>query len=239
MSIISEKAIILRKYSLYDFDEILLLFGSTYGLFKATSKRSRKNNSTFFGKTGIFTEGIFVLNFNGYDNLSRIKEISILNRFQITDKGVQNFYILSFFSELILKSIFEKNSFSLKIFSLFERILSFKKLNSFEKKSIALYVIYWIMKMEGILPSFNKCLICGRKIENDIVLKDDLIPICTKCGDGKKIEKNFFNHFSLPPEKFLTVDIKEKDLNYLLNILILKFENFANKKLNSKELLFS
>ncbi len=239
MDIISEKAIILKKYPLYDFDEILVLFGAEYGVFKGTASKSKKSNSIFFGKTELFTLGIFKVKFSGYEALSRIKDIQILNRFQVEEKGVQNFYLLSFFSELILKSIFEKNSFNRKIFNLFERLINIEELDFLGKQKISLYVIFWIMKIEGLIPIFNRCFICGREIKREILLQKDILPICDNCGRGKSYDKKFFNNFYLPPEKFLITQISEKDIIYFLKILISKFENFINRELNTKKLLFN
>ncbi len=238
MDIFSEKSIIIKKYSLHDLDEIVVLFTEKHGIVRGVVKRSRGKKSTFSGRVEIFSEVLATINFKGYENLSVIKDLKTLNYFRMDRGGIENYFLLSFFGELLLNSRFEKGNFNVKLFSLFEKVLLLPKLNKFEKLKMATYVLFWVMELEGLLPSFKRCSVCGRDVRGKIFVDRNMVVLCENCINNKVLELSELEDFlKLSPFEFLERKFKPKKIENLFELLLYKFQDFLKLKLSTKNLI--
>ncbi len=239
MDIFSEKSVIIKKYSLHDVDEIVVLFTEKHGIVRGVVKRSRGKKSTFSGRVEIFSEILATINFKGYENLSVIKDLKTLNYFSIDRCGIENYFLLSFFGELLLNSRFEKGNFNVKLFSLFEKVLLLPKLNKFEKVKMATYILFWTMKLEGLLPSFKYCSICGREIRGKVLLNKNMVVFCNNCVKGRVFELSQLEDFlKLSPYEFLEKKFNPEKINNIFELLLHKLQDFLKTKLPTKNLIY-
>ena len=160
-------AINLKSYPLKEADKIMVMYSRDCGLIKAVAKGTKKVKSSLGARMESFVANSVMLSKGR--NMDVVAQAETINSFSGTRKDLDKIFYSMYATEVINNFGTESDSASREVYDVLYRTLNSIS-NAYEKKEILLASMKFqlkIMKISGFLPEFNRCLKCGREIEDD------------------------------------------------------------------------
>lgn len=226
------RAVVLKSLKYRDSDKIFTLLSKEKGKISAIGRGVRKISSRRNGN--LDTLNLVSANIHedrvGYKSIEEVKTIeSFKNLKKDFGKSVKAYYLL----ELVHKSIEEGESVT-EVFNLLVKCLKALEKNSY---SGDLYVSYFeinFMKMLGYQMNFEKCGVCGRKLDDS--WKKHYFNVENggiECGDCSKIGVNISKNAVLSLNRISTGKLEKGDHKIFEEIdKVLKM--YVGRKLENK-----
>jgi len=237
MATYKAKSIILKSYRLGESDKIIKLYSMESGVINAVAKGAFNLKSKFSGRLELYN--IIDCEISSGKNLDIITQVEIIEAFKNISLDFFKFSICQIISETILKTQSEKSP-SINIFKLL--YVTFREINkanaedNLTLKKILIFFLAKFLRIMGYIPLFDYCSICGNKLSDEDLESERKSfifsikyggAICNKCR--KNIDRVLFidkdctdilvSLFYIKIEKFLNINISEKNTNVLLNII--------------------
>ena len=189
MALEQSEAFILRTFHVGDQDKIVIFFAKNKGIVKGIAKGARKFGNRF----GSGLEPLSQVKLHYYEK--EHKDLVVLNNCDLIEsnfdlqRDVDRAFILSYFSELI-EEFFPSREKDDILFRLLESSLEAMKAGG-DLDLLGAYFEVWILKINGYLPSFQKCRQCRKEIMELAWLSSKKEGVyCTSCAFHKKEERH-------------------------------------------------
>lgn len=177
-------AINLRSYDLSDADKIIVMYSKDKGLIRSVAKGVKRPKS----KLGARMDSLIAntLLFSKGRNMDTVCQAQTINSFKKIREDILKLICSSYISEIISNFGLENDPASNETYNLLYSALN-KISEANNKKEILLSVIKFQLKMmliSGILPEFDTCLDCGKRIiDKDMFFSKQLGGvICCECN---------------------------------------------------------
>ena len=160
-------AINLRSYDLSDADKIIVMYSKDKGLMRSVAKGVKRPKS----KLGARMDSLIAntLMFSRGRNLDTICQAQTINPFRKIREDMLKLMFSSYISEIVANYGLEDDPSSEETYKLLYSALE-KISSAIEKKDVIIAVIKFQLKMmliSGIIPEFDTCLCCGKRILNE------------------------------------------------------------------------
>lgn len=179
------EAIVLRTFNTGEQDKIVVFFSRDKGILRGVAKGARKFGNRF----GSSLEPLSFVKFYYYEkerkDLVTIGNCDLLESFFEIQNNLKTSFTLSYFAELI-----EEFSPSRAQDDVLYRLL-LSVMHSLKERGdlyfLTRYFEAWLLKINGVLPDFNKCLKCRKTLTESgwLSLKKDGV-FCDRCAPKKK-----------------------------------------------------
>ena len=228
MSLIETEGLVLRCYNLSDADKIVVALTEKEGLIRGTAKGAKRLKSKFGGSLEPFSIVRLVYLKKEEIELVSIRDIELLKSYFLSAANPDFLQKFSYIADLLYKFVplYEPNK---RIYNMSKICLKTGANKFNDLNSIVLYFEYWILKLSGFLPSWEKCVKCGENFsqEQEGKLQIDFNLMCDNCADNRAVqnitntERNLFDEISkTAPLKFINrSNSKEKEVFNLSEIL--------------------
>lgn len=239
-------AINLKAYNLSESDKIVLMYSKDKGLIRGVAKGIKKTKSKLGARMDLLVANTVMLHKG--KNLNTICQAECLNTFHKTRNDLDKIFYSMYITEVISNFGIEEDPCSENIYNLLYKAL--ESVSQAENKTeILLTVIKFqlkIMTETGFSVEFNKCLHCGKQVDNETIyfISDLGGIVCENCiGTSpyskkqmpvkirdflKQMEINDFNEKGYYEEK-----ANEKVCNITFNLLKEYIEKKCPKKFKS------
>lgn len=187
MPLEQSEAFILRTFNVGEQDKIVIFFAKNKGIVKGIAKGARKFGNRF----GSGLEPLSHVKLHYYEK--EHKDLVVLNSCDLIEsnfdlqRDVDRAFTLSYFAELI-EEFFPSREKDDILFRLLESTLHAMKEGG-DLDLLGAYFEAWILKINGLLPSFKKCRKCRNEILESAWLSARKEGVyCTRCAVHKKEE---------------------------------------------------
>ena len=177
-------AINLRSYDLSDSDKIVIMYSKDRGIIRSVAKGVKKPKS----KLGARMDSLIAntLQFSRGRNLDTVCQAQTINPFKNIRDNILKLMCSSYISEVVSIFGLENDPSSEETYNLLYSALN-KISNAKERKDVLIAVIKFQLKMmliAGISPELDKCLHCGKKLENEDIYfsKERCGVFCSECN---------------------------------------------------------
>jgi len=204
-------AINLRSYDLSDADKIVVMYSRDKGLIRSVAKGVKRPKSKLGARMDSLTAN--TLMFSRGRNLDTVCQAQTINSFRKIREDMLKLMFSSYISEIVANFGVENDPGAEETYKLLYSALE-RISNACEKKDIILSVIKFQLKMmliAGIIPEFDTCLCCGKRIINNEMYfsKERGGVFCPECNEKYHIPLKM--HYKL--RDFL-VAMLQFDFNY-------------------------
>ncbi|MCD8378481.1 MAG: DNA repair protein RecO [Candidatus Gastranaerophilales bacterium] len=177
-------AINLRSYDLSDADRIMVMYSRDRGLIRSVAKGVKRPKSKLGARMDLFIANTLL--FSKGRNLDTVCQAQTINSFRKIRGDMPKLMFSSYISEIVANFGLEDDPSSDEVYQLLYSALE-KISNTVQKKDIMIAVIKFQLKMmliSGIIPEFDTCLCCGKRILDDDMFfsKERGGVICTQCN---------------------------------------------------------
>ncbi len=247
MSIQKARGIVLSSRITGEADHLCKIYTKEYGkrefIFKGLQKS--KKRPQIISEPGIIADLLYYHHENR--NSYIVNDYYIIKDTMQIRNDLKKIYSLYYLVNLIEKTT-GFNDQNKSIFDLLANGISFISKAEFAEHLSAFFSIQ-LLRIQGILPEFQKCKICGQKIPNGFHIDLlDFHPVCRKCVNTIANKSGLFDriiaeyiHNSLT-EKFASIKHSdfpsESIINFLFCISIF-FENYYHVRINAKDQLIA
>ena len=204
-------AINLRSYDLSDADKIIVMYSKDKGLMRSVAKGVKRPKS----KLGARMDSLIAntLMFSRGRNLDTICQAQTINPFRKIREDMLKLMFSAYISEIVANYGLEDDPSSEETYKLLYSALE-KISSAIEKKDVIIAVIKFQLKMmliSGIIPEFDTCLCCGKRILNEEMYfsKERGGVFCIECNSKYHIPLKMHNKI----REFL-VAMLQFDFNY-------------------------
>ncbi len=242
-------AINLRSYDLSDADKIVVMYSKDKGIIRSVAKGVKRPKS----KLGARMDSLMAntLMFSRGRNLDTICQAQTINNFKNIRSNILKLMFSSYISEIVANFGLECDPRSEETYNLLYSALN-KISESTEKRDILITVIKFQLKMmliSGIIPEFDTCLCCGKRIVNEDMYfsKDRCGIFCAECNDKYHIPLKMhykIRDFLVAMLQFDFDYVSEYDLKATEKICIVCFNllkdylsSHSDKKFKSEKLI--
>jgi len=160
MSLKQSEAIILRSQNIGEQDKIVSFFSRDKGIIKGIAKGARKFGNRF----GSSLEPLSLVKIFYYEkerkDLVTVSNCDLLESFFDLQKDLQTSFTLSYFTELIEEFSLTRAKDDILYRLLFMTLKSLK--NGKDLNFLTRYFEAWLLKINGVLPDFQKCKKCHK-----------------------------------------------------------------------------
>lgn len=243
MEIQKTTGIVLSSKNSGDADIICNILTRDYGkrkfIFKGLKKSKKRSISS--AEPGAVIDLQYY--FHNNKDISIVNEANISRSYVNLRNNMDKIFHMFFLLESVEKTI-GFNAPEKKIFDLLAAGMDTLSKNDFYT-NLAVFFIIHLLKIHGLLPSFDRCKNCGSNNFSEFTFEiPDLRPVCGNCKKTKmmlgKECLQFFNE-SLN-NKFNSIDhsaYKKEGMMDMLFNLSLFIENYFHIEINSKKFIFS
>ena len=162
MPVFETEAIVLRHYPLSESGRIVVFFTREHGKLRAVAEGVKKPKNHLAGTLEPFNHIQVGLWFKEGKDLGQIHGAELIRAFPGKAMDLRRIYACSYFAELINEIVQENQSNQ----ALFRLLLASMKACSDGLPTSALvrYFEIWALRLNGFLPNFNRCSICGKSV---------------------------------------------------------------------------
>lgn len=220
--------IVLKSEKSGENHRLVTLFTEDFGLIRALAYGASGARSAMRATTTPFCRADGELYHDPVKDLWRITHLNGLSLYDGIRGNLKKFYTVSFFTEVILKSYGGGDD---RVYRLFSKTISLIDSAICDSEVDKLFVLYlWrYLWMNGVLPDFSSCALCGRDIGKgeSVFLNNDSSFLCSSCRTGNQMEFNptilnyIYRTSSMTYEQALPVTIESLDRDVLKKCLIL------------------
>ncbi len=158
------EAIVLRQYSLFEADRIVVFLTREYGTLRAVAQGSKKPRS----RLGGCLEPLNHVRLHYYakegSDLARVWQCEIVHSYLGKDPTLDRVYGFTYLAELSQEMVPE-NSPSAILFRLFLAVLEAGE-RSGVNIALLRYFEIWALKLSGLLPNYDYCPACGKCVKD-------------------------------------------------------------------------
>ncbi len=243
MAIVETEAFVLRHYELGERDKIVVFFSKKRGKIKCIAKGAKSSKSRY----GSSLEPLNLVALSYYEKQERelfyIKGCELVRSVFSYGADIMQGLVLFYMAEL-LDSFVQEEHQEEQLFRLTDRCLCLVgKKENFLK--IMLYFEVWLLKLEGILPSFFKCESCGKMLNgSDCFSVEKLVCLCENCtpGVGRMPLGNEFHRlvgslFKMAPDDFVKIAISEGEIEKIRRIAKLLITDVLGRRPKSLKVM--
>ncbi|MDR0286262.1 MAG: DNA repair protein RecO [Clostridiales bacterium] len=182
MGYIKTKGIVLKEITVGEADKILTVFSETNGMISVSVKAARKPNSRFLAVSQLFCYSNMVL-FKGKKDIYNLSSAELINSFYELRTEIERLECAGDICLLVLKVIQpeEKDVPSLKL------LLNALYFMCMENRDLLLIKYIFeikFMMLEGFIPAYEGCSVCGVRTGRIFLDKSSGNFICAKCIEG-------------------------------------------------------
>lgn len=238
MQIEKTKGIVITDTSYSESSKILNILTKEYGLIGVISKGCKNIKSKLRSVSTKFTYGYFYINYKE-NNLSTLLDVDVLNEFKNIKTDLNKIGYASYLVDFA-KQVSKENE-SEDIFDILEAAL-LKIEEGFDPSIITNIVEVKYLPYLGVMPSLDKCSICGKTKDIVTISSDSGGYICKDCYTNEYIvdEKTIkllrmFNYVDI--RKIKELNIQEKNQKEIDNFLGNYYIRYTGLYLKSKDFL--
>ncbi len=239
----TEKGFTLYYYDGGGIDKIVYFFTENRGVISGVAKGAKKSKNRFGGNLEPFNEVEIILYEKENSELPIIEKVNIIEENFRLFENMENFNYLLTIADIIIR-LTPHNVPQDKLFRLLKATVNALKKGGNAEKLFS-YFLIWFLRIEGMLPAFNECHVCGKKIrefEKFYISEDGSKIFCDKCKTQSSIPiPSSFLIFSklsksLPPEKCSEIEFgKMGDIKRFLIKLVKVYGESEIKSLRTVE----
>ncbi len=203
-------AIVIRENDYKENDAIITIVSEQYGKMSLYVKGYKKINGKNIYATQPLNYSAFMLDYNPHKGIQLLKSAVLIDEFANIKKDYEKIMIASLICELIDKA-YQDDLFSLLL----------KTLENLDKSNQAYLVLnvflVEMLKILGISPYVDGCVLCGRTDDIETVSLEDGGFLCHKCNQGQnaKLPLQMLKKFRYINKA--NIDIIDKLTNLQLN----------------------
>ncbi len=202
MSLEQSEAFILRTFNVGEQDKIVVFFSKDKGIVKGIAKGARKFGNRFGSGLEPLTHVKIFYYEKEHKDLVVVNNCDIVESYFELQRDLDRGFTLSYFSELI-EEFSPSHSKDEHLFRLLSSVLLSLEAGG-DIDILGAYFETWILKLNGILPSFKTCRKCHRNIIDSSWLSPKKEgAYCPECSFQKKEE--------IPPELNRFIDWAKKN----------------------------
>jgi DNA repair protein RecO (recombination protein O) len=218
VSVYETEALILRNYNLADADKIAVFLTRGYGIVKAVAKGAKKLRSRFGSSLEPFTSVDLTYFLKDEHELASIREIELRRSLFDTSTRPEILKTLSYFGKLLIEFV-PPGEANEKIYRMVQACLEGIAAHPEELDQTTLYFEAWLLRLAGFLPDWSKCLVCGRKLNEQemTVLEATFHLSCLNCQPYRrepevtpKQRQIMITLQAMPPTEFLQKAANDK-----------------------------
>jgi DNA repair protein RecO (recombination protein O) len=242
MSVKKEKAYIIKAYTINDADRVIVFLTEKGKKKSAVSKNAMRLKSRFAGKLEPYNFCVLEYFEKKEDSgeLCKLNSVEVLDScFKSIGGKMEKFTAFSLISE-ILDSFVYGNDGEEKIFRLTEHCLGYLQERDVNISATLAYYIFWLLKLSGVLPEFEKCSVCNLGLADEqTVWFNGKHFFCNTHKNGEFSLDGYLVKVmeQIKTKKVYQVAKVSADFKSLFLFLISILEGVSNKKYKSFELL--
>ena len=215
MPVIKAEAIVLRHHPLSESGRVIVFFTREYGKIRAAADGIKKPQSHIAGALEPFNHVEVEFWLREGKDLGQIRGAELLDTFPGRDMNLQRVCACSYFAEIINETA-QENQANPALFRLL--LASLKAATAtLPTTSIIRYFEIWALRLNGFLPNFNRCSICGKGIidEGFFAWIESGDVRCRVCAGGVGLHVSAKSTLSLekmmklPPEGFMILPFEQ------------------------------
>ena len=214
MPVFESEAIVLRHYQLSEFGKIVVFFTREYGKLRAVADGIKKTKSRFAGTLEPFNHVSVELWFREGKDLGRIRGAELISAFPGKALDLRRMYTCSYFAEIV-NEIVQENQSNQVLFRLL--LASMKAAAAIPNESLIRYFEIWALKLNGFLPDFTCCSVCGKRVIDDgfFVWIESGKVRCRDCAGGSGLHMSgksasaLEKMMKLSPERFMILPFEQ------------------------------
>ena len=209
MPVFEVEAIVLRHYPLSEFGRIVVFFSREHGKLRAAADGIKKPKNNLAGALEPFNHVRVGLWFKEGKDLGQIRGAELIGAFPGKAIDLRRVYTCSYFAEIINEIVQENQS----NYVLFRLLLASMKaaISAVPTTALIRYFEIWALRLNGFLPNFALCSVCGRSIidEGFFAWIESGEARCRVCAGGTglhvstKSASALEKMMKLPPEEFM------------------------------------
>lgn len=182
MSTYTVKAVNLKTHSLGESDKILTLFSLEEGLIRAVAKGAKKTTGKLTSRSDLFQYNEMFLSRG--KSLDIVTQASSIQSFSGLRKDLKKIYIASYWSELLLDTLEDREP-HLPVFHLLIEGLTHLERGE-HPEALLLYFELKLMDFAGYRPHLNSCGGCGvKEVEDQFFFNPDQgTLLCQSCREA-------------------------------------------------------
>lgn len=215
MSTFKSRGIVINEKNFGDSDKILTILFKDVGKLSVYAKGSRKPNSKFFAAAQVFSYSDFVIyTGNGFYSIASCQ---IINTFMSKLFDIERIYYGSYFLEVTEKIIYENSDSNDMMLVLLYAINALCNERLYPK-CISLIFELKVLELQGVSPSIDVCVKCGKKTRSEFINPILGGILCEKCN-SYEFEKDTMHFSSSAYNAILYILSNENKIIFKLNFL--------------------
>ncbi|AXK51105.1 DNA repair protein RecO [Spiroplasma alleghenense] len=222
MPAIEIEAIVLRKYPLNDFDQIIVVFSKEYGKLSIKALGVNRANSKNKFSIQTFSRSRFeIFKTNRLEGISKLKTGELINLNINLSKIYQNYLYASACVELIELS-FESNVKNIQAFNILNEVIFKLNHNINSTKNFSLFLFY-SLDWFGVKWDLKKCVNCNeKKVDYSNFDFQNYGFLCRKCNnlDNFQVSQSFVD-FLIKLDRSNFFQIRDEDQYNVRDVILL------------------
>ncbi len=243
MPIHDAEALVLRQYSFSEADRIVVLLTREFGKVRGVAQGVKKPKSML----GAALEPLNHIRVRFYlregAELCRIRQCELVHSFLGRSPTLEQLYVYTYLAELAQEFV-EENQANESFFRLMIAALAAGQ-KAGAGHALVRYVELWALKLNGLLPNYDRCSSCGRSVADSgfhawIESGEGRCPECSG-SVGIRIPADAAAQLraalALPPDRFAAGEPAKADLRALERLTEKLLEYHLEKRLKSYTLM--
>ncbi len=237
------EAIALRTYEYLEKDLVVVLFSRDRGQLRGIAKGAKGFESRFRGVFAPLTELEAIFWEKPGRELVVLQDVHVLHSPYRLQTDYNALTRSAYIAEISIEFT-EPEVPSDPLFRLLGR-LARSQLSDAGGESLVRYFEYWLLRLEGVLPDFFRCIRCGETLSSGAFLIEKLQAICDNCRSPKALtfplSGEALSFLKLvrrsQPEQIAQLTVGARAHRQVERILTQILENILQKELKSSEFL--
>ena len=159
------EAIVLRQYSLSEYDRIVVFVTREHGRVRAVARGVKKPKSYLAGCLEPLNHVRIEFYIREGRDLAQVRQAEIIHSYLGKSPSLEQIYTYTYFAELINEIVQDNNP----NFALFRLFLA--SLDVGERRSVGLalvrYFEIWCLKLNGLIANYDYCSNCGKCVKDE------------------------------------------------------------------------
>lgn len=178
------EAIILRTYRLGEADKIVSLFTRQFGRLRAVAAGAQRPKSRYGGTLEPLTYVRLWLFERENRDLLRLNSAELAESF-FAMQGDYRIHLAAQYVAEVAERLLPEREVNERAFRLLLAVLRALKTRR-EIGRPLVYFNYWLLRLAGFLPEFDRCAACGRPFQDEAAFceTDSLRLVCSRCRAG-------------------------------------------------------
>lgn len=211
MGLVETEGLILRSYNLSDADKIIVSLTEKEGLIRGVAKGAKRLKSKFGGGLEPFSIVDITYFQKEESELVSIRDIE-LKKSYFSKASDPDFLIKFSYMVDLLAKFAPPHDPNERLYNMAKICLETGASELKDLDSIALYFEYWLLRLGGYLPEWERCAKCSKDFDENQTsnLQMDFNLMCVSCSQGRSVQdisvaerKLFMKAKKTSPENFV------------------------------------